>query len=202
MFGLSLAEVKKTGDCPWCNFRKSCDTLLTLISRFCSRAWWILLFTPVNFSISSRAQTENIFSRSWGWWSRRAWWGSSSASWRAPRSAPPPSCSAGTPSSASAMAPTASYSGFEILIQCWSCSWPDLRVGNMRHTSLVEAHVRAILIRWYLNVFDKSLIILKSLITKFCYLNTWAKMLSVSGWLPRERCCLIIKKNLTWAGLA
>ena len=154
------------------------------------------------FHLLVSTNSENIFSRSWGWWSRRAWWGSSSASWRAPRSAPPPSCSAGTPSSASAMAPTASYSGFEILIQCWSCSWPDLRVGNMRHTSLVEAHVRAILIRWYLNVFDKSLIILKSLITKFCYLNTWAKMLSASGWLPRERCCLIIKKNLTWAGLA
>ena len=62
MFGLSLAEVKKTGDCPWCNFRKSYDTLLTLISRFCSRAWWILLFTPVNFSISSWAQTLRIFS--------------------------------------------------------------------------------------------------------------------------------------------
>ena len=103
------------------------------------------------FHLLVSTNSENIFSRSWGWWSRRAWWGSSSASWRAPRSAPPPSCSAGTPSSASAMAPTASYSGFEILIQCWSCSWPDLRVGNMRHTSLVEAHVRAILIRWYLN---------------------------------------------------
>ena len=54
-----------------------------------------------------------------------------------------------------------------------------------------------------LDKFDylDCLIILKSLITKFGNLNNWAKMLSASGWLPRERCCLIIKKNLTWAGL-